>query len=67
MAHDQVPHSPHGYGVRFDPKAQRYRVRNEITGDWLREPTGELKEFTFFGDAYSAWKVFEVHKRPGER
>ncbi|MFF7994980.1 hypothetical protein ACFZDG_35060 [Kitasatospora xanthocidica] len=56
----------HGYGVRFDPEVQRYRVRNEITGEWLRQPTGELASFTFFGDAYSAWRQFEVHPRPGE-
>ncbi|GHF92645.1 hypothetical protein GCM10018790_81990 [Kitasatospora xanthocidica] len=56
----------HGYGVRFDPEVQRYRVRNEITGEWLRQDSGELALFTFFGDAYSAWQVFEVHPRPGE-
>ncbi|MFJ9458396.1 hypothetical protein ACIRST_25320 [Kitasatospora sp. NPDC101447] len=58
----------HGYGVRFDPDVQRYRVRNEITGEWLRcDVTGELASFTFFGDAYTAWRQFEVHPRPGER
>ncbi|MFI8461145.1 hypothetical protein [Kitasatospora sp. NPDC085464] len=67
MAPEQVPRS-HGYGVRFDPDAQRYRVRNEITGEWLRsDATGELASFTFFGDAYTAWRLFEVHPRPGER
>jgi hypothetical protein len=39
-----------------------------MTGEWLRSAaTGELASFTFFSDAWSAWKVFEVHKRPGER
>ncbi|MER7583897.1 hypothetical protein [Kitasatospora sp. NPDC097691] len=66
MAHDQVPRL-HGYGVRFDPGAQCYRVRNEITGEWLCRDSGELASFTFFGDAYSAWRLFEVHPRPGER
>ncbi|MFD8756693.1 hypothetical protein ACFV0O_37795 [Kitasatospora sp. NPDC059577] len=66
MASDHVPRS-HGYGVRLDPETRRYWVRNEMTGEWLREPGGDLKGFTFFGDAYSAWRVFEVHKRPGER
>ncbi|MFE4977136.1 hypothetical protein ACFRAR_34140 [Kitasatospora sp. NPDC056651] len=56
----------YGYGVRFDPEADRYRVRNELTGEFLRRPDGELAFFTFFGDAYSAWRQFEVHKRPGE-
>ncbi|MFG2914817.1 hypothetical protein ACGF0D_18255 [Kitasatospora sp. NPDC048298] len=66
MPHDQAPRL-HGYGVRFDTDAQRYRVRNEQTGEWLRQATGELAAFVFFGDAYSAWRAFEVHKRPGER
>ncbi|WP_049650883.1 hypothetical protein [Kitasatospora sp. MY 5-36] len=59
--------SLHGYGVRWDTASDRYRVRNEITGEWLRRPGGEPAAFVFFGDAYSAWKAFEVHKRPGER
>ncbi|MER7765730.1 hypothetical protein [Kitasatospora sp. NPDC096140] len=67
MSDDKVPRRLHGYGVRFDPDAQCYRVRNEISGEWLRQPTGELTGFTFFSDAYSAWRLFEVHKRPGER
>ncbi|MEV7186610.1 hypothetical protein [Kitasatospora sp. NPDC093102] len=66
MAHDQAPRL-HGYGVRWDTEADRYRVRNEMTGEWLRQPDGELVSFVFFGDAYSAWRAFEVHKRPGER
>ncbi|WP_030244673.1 hypothetical protein [Streptomyces sp. NRRL S-350] len=65
MADNQSPRL-HGYGVRFDPEARRYRVRNETTGEWLRQPTGEPQEFTFFSDAYNAWRLFEVHKRPGE-
>ncbi|MFD5437847.1 hypothetical protein ACFWJ4_37565 [Kitasatospora sp. NPDC127067] len=66
MHHDQLPRL-HGYGVRWDAEADRYRVRNELTGEWLRGATGELAAFTFFGDAYSAWRTFEVHKRPGEK
>ncbi|MER7757584.1 hypothetical protein [Kitasatospora sp. NPDC097643] len=66
MANDQVPRL-HGYGVRFDPAARLYRVRNEITGEWLRQDCGELTGFGSFSDAYSAWRVFEVHKRPGEK
>ncbi|MFI8460570.1 hypothetical protein [Kitasatospora sp. NPDC085464] len=52
--------------MRFDPGAQCYRVRNEITGEWLHRDSGELASFTFFGDAYTAWRQFEVHPRPGE-
>ncbi|MEU1288211.1 hypothetical protein [Kitasatospora sp. NPDC005856] len=66
MPHDQLPRL-HGYGVRWDAAADRYRVRNEITGEWLHSATGELAAFVFFGDAYSAWRAFEVHKRPGEK
>ncbi|MEU8925796.1 hypothetical protein AB0D10_33515 [Kitasatospora sp. NPDC048545] len=65
MTPDQVPRS-HGYGVRLDPETRRFRVRNEMTGEWLREPGGEIASFTFFDDAYNAWRQFEVHKRPGE-
>ncbi|MBD0676203.1 hypothetical protein [Streptomyces sp. CBMA156] len=66
MPQDQAPRLL-GYGVRFDVEADRYRVRNELTGEWLRRPDGELATFVFFGDAYSAWRGFEVHKRPGEK
>jgi hypothetical protein len=67
MTHAQSPRL-HGYGVLWDTQAQRYRVRNEMTGEWLRSTTtGELAAFTSFGDAWGAWKVFEVHKRPGEQ
>lgn len=66
MPHDQLRRL-HGYGVRWDPDADRYRVRNETTGEWLRRPGGQLAAFVFFGDAYSAWRSFEVRKRPGER
>ncbi|MFD0408390.1 hypothetical protein [Kitasatospora sp. NPDC127116] len=66
MHHDQLPRL-HGYGVRWDTASDRYRVRNELTGEWLRGASGELAAFTFFGDAYSAWRAFEVHKRPGEK
>ncbi|MFJ3220619.1 hypothetical protein ACIPLC_32440 [Kitasatospora sp. NPDC086801] len=65
MAHDQVPRL-HGYGVRWDPEARCYRVRNEVTREWLRQPDGELSGFGSFSDAWSTWRVFEVHKRPGE-
>ncbi|MFE5587915.1 hypothetical protein [Kitasatospora sp. NPDC056531] len=67
MPQDQAPRL-HGYGVRWDTEARCYRVRNEMTGEWLRSAAGgELASFTFFSDAWSAWKVFEVHKRPGEQ
>ncbi|MFD8784582.1 hypothetical protein [Kitasatospora sp. NPDC059599] len=66
MDNHKIPRS-HGYGVRLDPESRRYRVRNEITGEWLCEASGEPVSFTFFDDAYDAWRVFEVHKRPGER
>ncbi|GHF82039.1 hypothetical protein [Kitasatospora xanthocidica] len=65
MPDDKVPRLL-GYGVRFDPDSQRYRVRNEITGEWMLQDSGELATFTFFTDAYSAWRQFEVHPRPGE-
>ncbi|MEE1781742.1 hypothetical protein PUR71_02165 [Streptomyces sp. SP17BM10] len=56
-----------GYGVRWDPDARCYRVRNEVTGEWLRShSTGELASFRSFCAAFSAWRVFEVHKRLGE-
>ncbi|MFI2611186.1 hypothetical protein [Kitasatospora sp. NPDC018619] len=66
MSNDQAPRL-HGYGVRWDPAAGCHRVRNETTGEWLRGPDGEPASFTFFGDAFSAWRRFEVHKRPGEK
>ncbi|MER8102865.1 hypothetical protein [Kitasatospora sp. NPDC094016] len=65
MAYDQVPRL-HGYGVRWDTGARLYRVRNEVTREWLRQPDGELGGFGSFSEAWSAWRVFEVHKRPGE-
>ncbi|MFJ2188846.1 hypothetical protein ACIOJE_12955 [Kitasatospora sp. NPDC087861] len=65
MPHDQVPRL-HGYGVRWDAEARCYRVRNEVTREWLSQPTGEPKGFSSFSVAYSAWRAFEVHKRPGE-
>ncbi|MFJ7275628.1 hypothetical protein [Kitasatospora sp. NPDC098663] len=60
------PAKLHGYGVRWDTGARCYRVRNELTGEWLRQPDGELGGFGSFSEAWSAWRVFEVHKRPGE-
>ncbi|MFF1788932.1 hypothetical protein ACFVX9_21050 [Kitasatospora sp. NPDC058243] len=65
MADAQVPRL-HGYGVRWDTGARLYRVRNEVTGEWLRQPDGELSGFRSFSDAWGTWRVFEVHKRPGE-
>ncbi|MDH6705919.1 hypothetical protein P3T27_002641 [Kitasatospora sp. MAA19] len=65
MGDVQVPRL-HGYGVRWDPEGRCYRVRNESAGEWLRQDSGELKGFVSFSDAYSAWRAFEVHKRPGE-
>ncbi|MGW2254582.1 hypothetical protein ACWCXH_30980 [Kitasatospora sp. NPDC001660] len=60
------PAKSHGYGVRWDPHARRYRVRNEITGEWLRSgSSGELASFTSFHAAFSAWRQFEVHPRTG--
>ncbi|MGW3043717.1 hypothetical protein ACWC9T_27565 [Kitasatospora sp. NPDC001159] len=57
----------HGYGVRWDTGAQCYRVRNEMAGERLRSTaTGELAAFSSFDAAWGAWKVVEVHKRPGE-
>ncbi|MFJ2810280.1 hypothetical protein [Kitasatospora sp. NPDC087271] len=60
------PAKLHGYGVRWDTETRLYRVRHELTGDWLRQPDGELGGFGSFSEAWSAWRVFEVHKRPGE-
>ncbi|MBV6702111.1 hypothetical protein KV557_34255 [Kitasatospora aureofaciens] len=61
----QVPEL-HGYGVRWDTDARCYRVRNEVTGEWLRSSSGELASFSSFCDAFSAWRGFEVHRRLGE-
>ncbi|MFH8383956.1 hypothetical protein ACH4E7_23920 [Kitasatospora sp. NPDC018058] len=62
------PAKLHGYGVLWDTGAQCYRVRNEMTREWLRTAaTGELAAFSSFDAAWGAWKVFEVHKRPGEQ
>ncbi|MFJ2864408.1 hypothetical protein [Kitasatospora sp. NPDC087314] len=66
MVDVQVPRL-HGYGVRWDPEGRCYRVRNETTGEWLCQPAGERSGFASFGAAFSAWRAFEVHKRPGER
>ncbi|MEE1784139.1 hypothetical protein PUR71_14710 [Streptomyces sp. SP17BM10] len=65
MSNDQISRL-HGYGVRWDPEARCYRVRNEVTGEWLRSgSSGELASFTSFCAAFSAWRVFEVHRRTG--
>ncbi|MFE2721162.1 hypothetical protein [Kitasatospora sp. NPDC059327] len=52
-----------GYGVRWDPGARCYRVRNELTGEWLRDSAGALAGFGSFSAADSAWHVFEPHRR----
>ncbi|MQS16767.1 hypothetical protein F7Q99_32415 [Streptomyces kaniharaensis] len=67
MAHAQLPAGRlHGYGVRWDSDARCYRVRNEITGEWLHTSPGELASFSSFCAAFSAWRGFEVHPRLGE-
>ncbi|MEV7774612.1 hypothetical protein [Kitasatospora sp. NPDC086791] len=66
MLHDESPRFD-GHGVRFDRAARRYLVRNEAAGVWLRQDSGELKEFAFFSDAHSARRGFEVSMRPGEK
>ncbi|GAA2809915.1 hypothetical protein RMN57_07175 [Kitasatospora sp. CM 4170] len=53
----------HGYGVRWDHAARLYRVRNEVTGEWLRGPGGELAGFSLLSAATSAWRAFECHSR----
>ncbi|MFF2041131.1 hypothetical protein ACFVVX_11925 [Kitasatospora sp. NPDC058170] len=49
----------HGYGVRWDPGARLYRVRNERTGQWLHESCGALAGFSTYGAADAAWRRFE--------
>ncbi|MFF2078001.1 hypothetical protein ACFVXG_24990 [Kitasatospora sp. NPDC058162] len=66
MTHAQVSRL-HGYGVRWDTEARCYRVRNECTGAWLCKPNGERSGFSSFTEAFSAWRLFEVHRRPGEQ
>ncbi|MGW6913874.1 hypothetical protein ACWGB8_08645 [Kitasatospora sp. NPDC054939] len=58
------PTTSYGYGVRFDPGAGVYRVRNELTGEWKREPDGSLAGWTSFLRADSAWRSFQP--RAGE-
>ncbi|MEV7779879.1 hypothetical protein [Kitasatospora sp. NPDC088351] len=52
----------HGYGIRWDPAARLYRVRNEITGEWLRDGDGSLCGFSSFSVAEKAWRGFESHR-----
>ncbi|MEV7599010.1 hypothetical protein AB0O91_16655 [Kitasatospora sp. NPDC089797] len=67
MAHAQVPRL-HGYGVLWDTGDRCYRVRNEMTDEWLLDAaTGERARYSSFNAAFSAWRCFEIHKRPGER
>ncbi|MGW4892723.1 hypothetical protein ACWEQL_10730 [Kitasatospora sp. NPDC004240] len=53
---DDPPADIPGYGVRFDPVGRRYLIRNELTGVWLRDGSGELVAFTSFIRADSAWR-----------
>ncbi|MFJ2188877.1 hypothetical protein ACIOJE_13115 [Kitasatospora sp. NPDC087861] len=64
MAQAQIPQL-HGYGVRWDPEGRCYRVRNETTGEWLHQSSGELSGFSSFSAAYSAWRGFEARRRVG--
>ncbi|MFD0275044.1 hypothetical protein ACFVHB_14250 [Kitasatospora sp. NPDC127111] len=57
------PTTLHGYGLRWDPAARVYRVRNELTGEWLRDPSGELAGFPTLSAAASAWRTFESRRR----
>ncbi|MER7845751.1 hypothetical protein ABTZ03_17595 [Kitasatospora sp. NPDC096077] len=67
MAHAQVPRL-HGYGVLWDTGARCYRVRNETTGEWLLDAaSGERARYSSFNAAFTAWRCFEVHHRPGEQ
>ncbi|MEV7777649.1 hypothetical protein [Kitasatospora sp. NPDC088351] len=52
----------HGYGVRWDREARLYRVRNELTGEWLRGSDGALCGFSSFSVAEKAWRGFESHR-----
>ncbi|MGW6915813.1 hypothetical protein ACWGB8_18660 [Kitasatospora sp. NPDC054939] len=56
---EPVPTVSYGYGVRFDPGAQCFRVRNELTGEWKREPDGTLSGWTSFLKADAAWRSFQ--------
>ncbi|MCG6495530.1 hypothetical protein [Kitasatospora sp. A2-31] len=59
----QPPPGLHGYGVRWDRTARLYRVRNEVTGEWLCGPSGELLGFSALTAATSAWRTFECRRR----
>lgn len=56
---DDPPSDSYGYGVRLAPGARVYRVRNELTGEWLREADGTLAGFTSFLKADAAWRSFQ--------
>ncbi|AUY52769.1 hypothetical protein [Streptomyces sp. CB01881] len=53
----------HGYGVRWDPAARAYRVRNEMTGEWLLDSSGRLAGFSSFSAAEAAYRAFEPRRR----
>ncbi|MGW4891811.1 hypothetical protein ACWEQL_06030 [Kitasatospora sp. NPDC004240] len=56
---DDPPTHTHGYGVRFEPAARLYRVRNELTGEWKRDADGVLCGWTSFLKADAAWRAFQ--------
>ncbi|MFB7473566.1 hypothetical protein ACFVFS_16550 [Kitasatospora sp. NPDC057692] len=58
----QPPTKLHGYGVRWDPSARCYRVRNETSGEWLHDNSGLLAGFSSFTAAESAYRAFEPRR-----
>ncbi|MFC5664524.1 hypothetical protein ACFP3U_16210 [Kitasatospora misakiensis] len=59
----QLPAKLHGYGVRWDPVARCYRVRNESAGEWLLDNSGVLAGFSSFSAAEAAWRAFEPRRK----
>ncbi|MBV6696041.1 hypothetical protein [Kitasatospora aureofaciens] len=50
------PAATHGYGIRWDPAARCYRVRDEPAGTWLRDGDGAIRAFVRFDAANSEWR-----------
>lgn len=60
---DDPPSSLPGYGVRLDLPNRRYLVRNELTGEWLRDASGGLRSYTSFTVADFAWRSHQPRSR----
>ncbi|MFD7578691.1 hypothetical protein [Kitasatospora sp. NPDC059803] len=49
------PAATHGYGIRWDPAARCYHVRDEQGGEWLRDGDGTIRAFVRFEAANGEW------------